>query len=64
VMSDDKPKHTDVNVSGPAVVEIDAERIAQIVLDVTRTSATNAAKAANRIIELLAEVFQAADGLQ
>jgi hypothetical protein len=60
----DKPDSTDVPVSGPTLVEIDAEKIAQIILEVTHTSATNAAKAANRIIELLAEVFQAADGLQ
>jgi hypothetical protein len=60
----DEPDYIDVPVSGPATIEIDAEKIAQIILEVTHTSATNAAKAANRIIELLAEAFQAANGPQ
>ena len=32
-MIDDEPKTTDVAINGPAVVEIDAERIAQIIFD-------------------------------
>jgi hypothetical protein len=56
-MSGDKSKRTDVNVSGPAVVEIDAERIAQIIFDHCHTSEQRAARAANEIISYLAQVF-------
>ena len=39
---------TDVNVNGPAVVEIDAEKIAQIIFDHCHTSEARAARAAKR----------------
>jgi hypothetical protein len=59
----DEPKTTDVIVNGPAVVEIDAERIAQIIFDTCHTSEARAARCANLIIDYLAEVHQEATGL-
>jgi hypothetical protein len=44
----DEPDHIDVPVSGPAMVEIDAERISAIILATCHSSATNAARAANQ----------------
>lgn len=60
----DKPDPTDIPISGPSLIEIDAERIARIILTSCHTTATNAARASNKIIEYLAEVLQAADGPQ
>jgi hypothetical protein len=60
----DEPDHIDVAVSGPAMVEVDAERISAIILATCHSSATSAARAANLILAYLAEVFQAADGPQ
>jgi hypothetical protein len=57
-MGDDEPKTTDVVVSGPAVVEIDAQRIAQIIFDTCHTSEQRAA--ANVILDYLAEAHQKA----
>jgi hypothetical protein len=59
-MGDDEPKTTDVVVSGPAVVEIDAQRIAQIIFDTCHTSEQRAARAANVILDYLAEAHQKA----
>jgi hypothetical protein len=50
-------EHIDVVVNGPAVVEIDAERITQIIFDHCHTSEQRAARAANEIISYLAQVF-------
>jgi hypothetical protein len=63
MMSDDEPETTDVVVDGPAVVEIDAERISAIILEVCHSSATNAARAASKILDYLAEVHQKATRL-
>ena len=57
-MMSDEPKTTDVNVNGPAVVEIDAQRIAQIIFDTCHTSEQRAARAANVILDYLAEAHQ------
>ena len=54
----DEPQTKDVNVSGPAVVEIDAQRIAQIIFDHCHTSE---ARAANLIIDYLIGIHQNAD---
>ena len=62
-MSDDEPKTTDVNVEGPAMVEIDAEKIAQIIFDTCDTSETRAAKAANLIVDYLIGTHQKATRL-
>ena len=59
-MMSDEPKTTDVNVNGPAVVEIDAQRIAQIIFDTCHTSEQRAARAANVILDYLAEAHQKA----
>jgi hypothetical protein len=53
----DEPETTDVVVNGPSVVEIDAERIAQLIFDVCHTSEARAARAANEIISYLAQVL-------
>jgi hypothetical protein len=63
-LMNDEPETTDVPVSGPAMVEIDAERIARIILTTCHSSATSAARASNLILEYLVEVFRAADGPQ
>jgi hypothetical protein len=60
----DEPKTADVNVSGPAMVEIDAERIAQIIFDHCHSSEQRAARAANEVIDYLIEVYQRAGGVQ
>jgi hypothetical protein len=57
-MSGDKSKHTDVNVSGPVMVEIDAEKIAAIIFAVCHTTEARSARAANLIIDLLIEAHQ------
>jgi hypothetical protein len=62
-MMSDEPKTTDVNVSGPVMVEIDAERIAQIIFDHCHTSEARAARAANLIVDYLIEVHQRATTL-
>jgi hypothetical protein len=49
---------TDVVVNGPAVVEVDAERIAQIIFEVCHTSEQRAARCANRILDYLTAVHQ------
>jgi hypothetical protein len=54
---------TDVAINGPAVVEVDAEKIAQIIFDACHTSEQRAAKAANLVPDYLAEVHQKAAGL-
>jgi hypothetical protein len=56
----DEPEHTDVFISGAAVVEIDAEKIAQIIFDTCHTSEQRAARAANLILDYLAEAHQRA----
>ena len=56
----DSPEHIDVVRQAPAVVEIEAERIAQIIFEVCHTSEARAARAANLIIDFLAEVHQQA----
>ena len=62
-MMSDEPKTTDVNVNGPAVVEIDAERIAQIIFDTCHTSERARPEAANLILDYLAEAHQKATRL-
>ena len=42
-MSDDEPKYTGVNVSGGAVVEIDAKKIAQIIFGACHATEARAA---------------------
>jgi hypothetical protein len=59
----DESRTTDVNISGPVMIEIDAERIAQIIFDNCHTSEQRAAKAANLILDYLAEVHQKANRL-
>jgi hypothetical protein len=59
----DELQSTDVHVEGPAMVEIDAERIAQIIFDHCHTSEQRAARAANLILDYLAEVHQKATRL-
>lgn len=54
-MTDDD-KITDVLVEGPAMVEIDAERMAQIIFDTCHTTEARAAKAANLIVDYLIEL--------
>jgi hypothetical protein len=56
----DEPESTDVLINGPAVVEIDAEKIAQIIFDTCHTSEARAARAANKIVDYLIEVHQGA----
>jgi hypothetical protein len=51
----DEPKTTDVNISGGAVVEVDAEKIAPIIFDTCHTSEARASRAANLINDYLAE---------
>jgi hypothetical protein len=63
-MTSDELQSTDVHVNGPAMVEIDAERISAIILEVCHSSATNAAKAANKIVDYLIEVHQGAGKVQ
>ena len=58
MMGEDEPKTTDVVVSGPAVVEIDAEKIAQIIFDTCHTSEARAARAANKVVDYLIETHQ------
>jgi hypothetical protein len=53
-----EPEHTDVAVNGPAVVEIDAEKIAQIIFDACHTSEARAARAANLVIDYLIGTHQ------
>jgi hypothetical protein len=60
----DEPEHIDVPIDGPTLVEIDAERIARIILSTCHTTATGATRASNLILEYLAEAFQAAGGPQ
>lgn len=60
----DELDHIDVPVSGPTLVEIDAEKIAQIVFETCHTSEARAVRCANLIFQYLAEAFQAADGPQ
>jgi hypothetical protein len=60
----EEPETTDVVVQGPVMVEIDAERIAQIIFDHCHTSEQRVAQAAKKIIGYLAEVFQATSGPQ
>jgi hypothetical protein len=59
----DEPETTDVVVNGPSVVEIDAEKIAQMIFDICHTSEARAARAANLIVDYLAEVHQKATKL-
>jgi hypothetical protein len=54
----DAPKHIDVVHRGPVVVEVDATKIAQIVFDTCRTSEARATRAANLIIDYLAQAHQ------
>lgn len=54
-MNDDD-KITDVLVEGPAMVEIDAERMAQIIFDTCHTTEARATKAANLICDYLIEL--------
>jgi hypothetical protein len=54
----DEPEHMDVVHRSPSVVEIDAEKIAQIIFATCHTSETRAAQAANLIIDYLAEAHQ------
>jgi hypothetical protein len=56
----DEPETTDVVVNGPSVVEIDAERIAQLIFDVCHTSEARAARASNLIVDYLIEVHRKA----
>jgi hypothetical protein len=58
-MNDDD-KITDIPVEGPAMVEIDVERIAQIIFDVCHTSEARAAQAARLICDYLIEVHSSA----
>ena len=59
-----EPEHTDVFVPRPSMVEIDAERIYEIILQTCHSSATDAARASNLILEYLAEAHQAASKSQ
>ena len=59
----DAPEHIDVVHRSPSVVEIDAERIAQIIFDHCHTSEQRAARAANLIVDYLVEVHQKATRL-
>ena len=59
----DEGEHTDVPVSRGSMVEIDAERIAQIIFDNCHTSESRAARAANLILDYLIEVHQGANKL-
>ena len=59
-----EPEHTDVLITGPAVVEIDAERIAAIIFATCHTSEQRATRAANLILDYLAEAHQAASKSQ
>jgi hypothetical protein len=57
-------EHTDVVAQGLTMVEIDAEKIAQIIFDTCHTSEARAASAANLIVDYLTEVFQSTSKLQ
>jgi len=54
----EKPEQIDVLVNGPAMVEIDAERFAQIIFDTCHTSEARAAQAANLIVDYLIALHQ------
>jgi hypothetical protein len=54
----DSLEHIDVVHQASAVVEIDAGRIAQIVFDTCHTTEARSAKAANLVLEYIAEVHQ------
>lgn len=55
-----EPEYTDVVVNGPAVVQIDADRIAQIICEVVGAPETLATRAANLIVDYLIETHQGA----
>jgi hypothetical protein len=54
-MSDDD-NTTEVRIEGPALVEIDSERMAQIIFDTCHTTEARAAQAANLICDYLIEI--------
>jgi hypothetical protein len=60
----DSPEHIDVVHRAPAVVEIEAERIAAIIFATCHTTEARSAKAANLILDYLAEVHQRANRRQ
>jgi hypothetical protein len=55
-MTDDDTT-TDVHVQGPAIVEVDAEQMAQIIFDTCHTTEGRATTAANLIVDYLIKVY-------
>lgn len=67
-MNDDDDKITDIVIeaspAAPVAVEIDAEKIAQIIFDMCHTTEKRSVQAANRIIDYLIEVHSNAGKAQ